>query len=409
MNQHALILTVQVGGALTIGLLGSWLMRRQNRKLQLLRERAEQAPPINQSGSGQASLGQFEATAAPRTGPGAMAKLGWGILAAFPAWMAIPIAIGAPAGVAMVFFFTFGIGQFVLCMAFYFWNKRGDMLICVTSEGLTVNRRQGDTYSLVDARLGYWMVTEFRRRRAGAIMLGTALHLRCGPKTLVLGGRDHRMGAEARLEAPPAERLDAWMWAADFDRLLVMIGSRSRLDVRGPAPGEPIRCWLFTNPWLLTRRQRRRETLPVLALDVGSDQIRVFDPNGNVPVASALLTQVTATSADCVVRMSGSWKVNFIEPALIISFPGMKPLTIGCHDETDPWGTWVWGTRQFPRRFAWSDNVPSERETDFVVSGADWLTLVEKFGLSGHLDDTAALARVYLADKAARARARARG
>jgi hypothetical protein len=369
--------------------------------LDLLRQRAKS---INQSGTGQDALDRFVATAAPRVGPRGMAKLGWGILAVFPVWMAIPIATDASAGVAMVFFFTFGIGQFVLCMAFYFWNKPGDMLIRVTSEGLTVNRRKGDIYSFFDARLGSWVPTEYRRRRAGAITLGTALHLRCGPKTLVLGGRDHRMGAGAPREAPRTDRLDAWMWASDFDRLLATIGSRSRLDVHGPAPGEPIRCWLVPNPWLMTRRQRRRETPPVLALDVGSDQIWVIDPNGNAPVASAFLTQVTSTPADCVVRMSGSWKVNFIEPALIISLPGMTPLTIGCHDETDPWGTWVWGTRQFPRRFSWSDDVPSARETDFVVSGADWLTLVEKFDLAKYLDDTAALARAYLADKAVRAR-----
>jgi hypothetical protein len=336
-----------------------------------------------------------------------MAKLGWGTLLAFPAWMSIPIATGASASVAMVFFAAFAIGMYAVAMAFYLWDKRGDMLICVTGEGLTVNLRKSATYSLFDATLGFWVPTKLRRGRAGAITLGTALHLRSGPKTLVLGGRDHRMGAGVRLEAPPTERIDAWMWAADFDRLLATIGSRSRLDVRGPAPGEPIRCLLFTNPWLLTRRQRRRETQPVLALDVGSDQIRAVDPNANATVASAFLAQVTATPADCVVRMSGSWKVNYVEPALVISIPGMAPLTIGCRDETDPFGTWVWGTRQFPRRYSWSGNVASERATDFVVSGADWLTLVEKFGLAQHLDDAAARARAYLADKAARARARA--
>jgi hypothetical protein len=406
MHQHNWILIAQLSAVLTVGLLGNWFFRRQNRRLQLLRQRAETG---EQSSQPLDAPGEFVVTPAPRVGPKGMAKLGWGILAAFPAWMAIPIAIGASAGVAMVFFFTFGIGMYVVVYSFYFWSKHGNTCICVTSEGLTANRRKGDVYSVVDASLGSWVPNKVRRERAGAVTLGTALHLRCGPKTLVLGGRDHRLGAGVRLQAPPTERLDAWMWADDFDRLLVMFGRRSRLDVRGPAPGEPIRCLLFTNPWLLTRRQRARDTQPVLALDVGSDQIRVIDPNANATVASAFLAQVTATPADNVVRMSGSWKVNYVEPVLVVRVPGMAPLTIGCRDEADPMGTWVWGTRQFPRRFSWSDSVPSERATDFVVSGADWRTLVEKFGLASHMDDSAELARLYLADKASRARARARG
>jgi hypothetical protein len=400
MSHHNLLILATACAALTLGGIGSWLSRRQNRKLQLLRQRAE---PINQSGSGQAALDRFEATAAPRVGPRGMAKLGWGTLAAFPVWMAIPVMTNSSAGVAMGFFAAFAIGMYGFFIPFYFWNKRGDMLICVTHEGLTANRRKGDIYSLVDARLGSWVPNEYRRRRAGAITLGTALHLRCGPNSLVLGGRDHRMRAGARLEAPPAERLDAWMWATDFDRLLVTIGRRSRLDVRGPAPGEPIRCLLVPNPSLLTRRQRNRDSQPVLALDVGSDQIRVIDPNGNAPVASALLAQVTATPADTVVRMSGSWKVSYIKPALVVRVPGMAPLTIGCNDDLNPWGTWMWGSRQFAARFSWPGNVPSEREPDFVVSGADWLTLVEKFGLAQYLDDMAALARAARATRAARA------
>jgi hypothetical protein len=406
MNQHAWLIALPFCLIATLLVVTTWWGWRQNRKVALLRQRAES---IDQSGSGQAASGRFEASAAPRGGPRATAKLGWGFLLAFPAVMAIPMATGASASVAMVFFAAFAIGMYAVAMAFYIWDKRGNMLICVESEGLTVNLRKGDTYSLFDATLGSWVPTKFRRSRAGAITLGTALHLRCGPKTLVLGGRDHRMGAAVRLEAPPTERLDAWMWADDFDLLLALIGSRSRLDVRGPAPGESIRCLVFTNPWLLTRRQRRRETQPVLALDVGSDQIRAVDPNASVPVASAFLAQVTATAADRVVRMSGSWKVVMVKPVLVITFPGMAPLTIGCHDETDPWGTWMWSSRQFAGRFSWSGNVPSEREPDFVVSGADWLTLVETFGLAQYLDDRAARGRAYLADRAARRRARARG
>jgi hypothetical protein len=406
MNQHTVIVIGAGGAIFTCVAVMNWFFRRQQRKLQLLRQQAESG---GQSSEPLEAPDQFVVTAAPRVGPKGMAKMGWGMLAAFPAWMAIPIATGASSGVAMGFFAAFGIGMYAFMIPFYFWNKRGITRICVTSEGLTANRREGDVYSLVDASLGYWVPNKVRRGRSGAVTLGTALHVRCGPKTLVLGGRDHRVAAGVRLAAPPAERIDAWMWAPDFDRLLAMIGRRSRLDVHAPGPEEPIRCLLFTNPWLLTRRQRSRDTQPVLALDVGSDQIRVIDPKANATVASAFLAQVTATPGDNVVRMSGSWKVNYVEPVLVVRVPGMAPLAIGCRDETDPVGTWVWGSRQFPRRFSWSESVPSERETDFVVSGADWRTLVEKFGLAPQLDDKAELARLYFNDKAARARARAKG
>jgi hypothetical protein len=354
------------------------------------------------------ALGHFVATSAPRVGPAAMAKLGWGTLAAFLGLIVAMIVITSALGryadthpqqvtnVAMTVFATFAIGQFVFFMLFHIWNRRGKMRIAVTSDGLTANQRPGAVYSAGDATLGPWVASEFSLRTVGGVTLGTALHLRCGPKNLVLGGRDHRLAMGARLEAPPTERVDAWMWAADFDRLLAMIGSRSRLDVRGPAPGEPIRCLLLTNPMLLTRRQRNSNRQPVLAVDVGNDQIRVIDPNGNVPVASAWLTQATATPADCVVRMS---KVQTVKPVLVIRIPGLSPLTITCHDEYDPFGLFKFGSRQIHPRFTWhNNNESSDREPDFVVSGADWLTLVKTFGFAWDLSDMTARTR----DKAAR-------
>ena len=86
--------------------------------------------------------------------------------------------------------------------------------------------------------------------------MGTALHLHCGPHRFVLGGRDHRIAAGTRIEAPDAGYglpvdVDAWLWAPDFDELLTMVGHRSGLDLRRPAPGEPTRCLLFPNPLLV--------------------------------------------------------------------------------------------------------------------------------------------------------------
>jgi hypothetical protein len=62
---------------------------------------------------------------------------------------------------------------------------------------------------------------------------------------------------------------------------------------------------------------------------------------------------------------------------MVMSGPGLQPLTIGCRDS-------VGGLE---RRFSWRGNVPVQNErAAYVVSGADWLTLVEKFGLAPHLE-----------------------
>lgn len=81
MDQHAWTLAIIFCCIAALIVVGMWLGWRQNRKLELLRQRADS---INQSGSGQAALGRFEATAAPRGGPRGTAKLGWGFLVAFP-------------------------------------------------------------------------------------------------------------------------------------------------------------------------------------------------------------------------------------------------------------------------------------------------------------------------------------
>jgi hypothetical protein len=111
------------------------------------------------------------------------------------------------------------------------WRKFG---ITVSSDGLTVDRRPGDVYSLVDAQLGPWVIQ------------GVALHLQCGRHLFWLGGRDRRVGPATRLDAQPVHSVDAWLSESDFDELLFSMGGRwSR--ARGPAPGEPTRCLLFPN------------------------------------------------------------------------------------------------------------------------------------------------------------------
>jgi hypothetical protein len=66
-----------------------------------------------------------------------------------------------------------------------------------------------------------------------------------------------------------------------------------------------------------------------------------------------------------------------VATGLVVGVADMPPLTIGCLDTA---GSQI--------RFSWRENVPTpnERAAD-VVSGGDWLTLVEKFGLTAHLED----------------------
>ena len=87
------------------------------------------------------------------------------------------------------------------------WRRRRKIRICVTSDGLTVNKRRGDVYSFTDVKLGAW--------GPGSLTVGTALHLHRGPDSLVVGGRDHRLAAGIRLDAAPVGP-DAWMSASPY-------------------------------------------------------------------------------------------------------------------------------------------------------------------------------------------------
>ena len=119
--------------------------------------------------------------------------------------------------------------------AWTWWSRREKIVLSVTSDGLTVNTRPGDVYAFSDAKLGTWGVT-------GGATMGTALHLHCGQRRFVLGGRDRRIAAGTRLDAPDAGYglpvdVDAWLSASEFEQILTMVGRRSGLDIRPPAPG----------------------------------------------------------------------------------------------------------------------------------------------------------------------------
>jgi hypothetical protein len=295
------------------------------------------------------------------------------------------------------------LGLLVAGTVVWYLRSQRKILISVTSDGLTVNRRPGDAYSFSDAKLGTWGVT-------GGATMGTALHLQCGPRRFILGGRDDRVGAATPLEAPDvgygqSVDVDAWLSASEFEEILTMAGRRNGLDVRPPAPGEPTRCLLFPNALLMQEVgpfafRKRREVYrslshPSLAIDVREEAIRVIDPQSNAVIASVSRAQVTATPtvyrptsrhwfwAGHVASHVVSDALNnylSMQPCVVVSLPGMEPLTIGGRDT-------VSGVNH---RFSWRGDVPAQKERPaYAVSGADWLTLVEKLGLAPYLEDRA--------------------
>ncbi|MFI5506254.1 hypothetical protein ACIA48_02210 [Mycobacterium sp. NPDC051804] len=277
------------------------------------------------------------------------------------------------------------------------WSRRRKIVISATSDGLSVTTRPGDVYPFVDAKLGTWGIT-------GGATMGTALHLHCGSKRFVLGGRDRRVSAGTRLDAPDAGYglpidVDASLSSDDFDQLLAIVSSRSGLDTRRPGADEPTRCLLFTNSLKLQeigsfslRKQReftRKLGRPQVAIDIGANSIRVIDPNTQSLLASVSPRQVSAQPVVFRPVQRSHWipslthamsdaATNYwsTSPGMRIAIPGMTPLTIGCRDTA----------MGLDFRFAWPDGVPTEQaRADYEVSGTDWLTLVETFGLSSHL------------------------
>jgi hypothetical protein len=244
------------------------------------------------------------------------------------------------------------------------WGWSRKIPVCITSDGLTVEGRPDEVFPFEDAQLGLFSFGQ------DATMSGTALHLRCGSRRFVLGGRDHRLGHATPLQAPPTGRVDGWLQAAEFDELLSMVARRSGLDVRGPAPGEPLRCLLYPPPKTLgplapfVSQRRHQPPQPRLAIEGRADAIRVVDPTTNAVIASAARTQVTATPANYRhVDPEQSYNV----PVLVVHVPGLQPLTIQCHR-------------------SWRGDLPKEKtKPEFRVSAADSQALVEEFGLAANL------------------------
>ncbi|OBK47979.1 NHL repeat-containing protein [Mycobacterium sp. 1081908.1] len=276
-------------------------------------------------------------------------------------------------------------------------NRKKAVLVDVGNGGLTVSSRPGEVYSFGDAQLGKWTLAGY-----GGTAKGTALHLRSGRNRFVIGGQDHRLAAEIPLDAPPVDSVDATMWAPEFDELLRMVGRPRGLDAREPVAGQPTRCLLTPNPARMysssffgmfkntatAMRLNSRPPQPSLAVDVADDAISLIDLASNARIASASPAQ--ATAAPAASTRSAPYVGTLTTAVLIVRVANSQPLTIGCPDYAGPpQASWSGSRTRLTYRFAWRGAVPAADEPEFVVSDADWLTLVEKFGLTSQLEDRA--------------------
>jgi DivIVA domain-containing protein len=142
-------------------------------------------------------------------------------------------------------------------------------------------------------------------------------------------------------------------------------------DGKWYAPQPENRCLLMAIPSWWKQH-------PSLAVEVGKDALRVFDPNSNALIASASPSQVTATPAKFRESASASdWGGMRVRtrPVLVVDVPGLQPLIIGC-----PW-------HGLKLRFAWRGQVGEAKRPRYVVTDADWPILVEKLGLAPYLED----------------------
>lgn len=132
-----------------------------------------------------------------------------------------------------------------------------------------------------------------------------------------------------------------------------------------------------------------------MAISPPAVAIRVIDANSNALSASASLAQVTATPAiygpsyrhlvPTPQNVATDAAVNYLNtvPGMVVCVPGLQPLSVGCRDFIG-----------LQPRFSWHGTVRRVFEhAAYAVSGADWLTLVEKFGLAPYLADTAKTVR----------------
>ena len=119
---------------------------------------------------------------------------------------------------------VFFIGSFVVGGLYLLWIVRKRLIISVTNDGMTVDKRPGEVFSFGDAQLGPWTQKGYGDTTKGR----TAIHLRCGPHRFVLGGRARHIAPGTSLEAPPVDSVDAFTTSREFDVLLAMVDRQRR-------------------------------------------------------------------------------------------------------------------------------------------------------------------------------------
>jgi hypothetical protein len=156
-----------------------------------------------------------------------------------------------------------------------------------------------------------------------------------------------------------------------------------------------LRCELVPVPsskYVGSFRRKLKPPLPALVLDMDTnDAIRVIDANTNELIASDWLGRVTAAPANYTYVDENN--PSYTQPLLIVDVPGFQPLRIGARSMGSGWGgpQFRYGWRgSFPTSnlifffVVWLlriNKVRSAKEPAYVVTEAEWLTLVEKFGL----------------------------
>ena len=138
----------------------------------------------------------------------------------------------------------------------------------------------------------------------------------------------------------------------EIDAFLDVVKTELTGHLPGQGPEEPSRCLLYPlGSW--------DTQTPVLAIDVGNNAIRVTDLTDDALIASASPTEVNASPA----QHGGG-------PVLVVDIPGLPPLTI------EPLLAQGFSPRTPSGRLA---GKVKAKKPDYLVTDADWLTLVETF------------------------------
>jgi hypothetical protein len=124
-----------------------------------------------------------------------------------------------------------------------------------------------------------------------------------------------------------------------------------------------------------------------LIFDIGGDAIRVLDGTTKELIATDRLAQVTATPTAYIYKAeSAGWDTSYYKhPVLVVDFPGWEPVRIGAR----PSGAGHKGIPQF--RYTWRGRVRTSGRGSwapvYVVTEAEWPTLLQNFGLGDRVVD----------------------